>query len=582
MHKEDEEKLVEQVFDELNRLGGSWTAEATALLARLPAVSQARELLLGRVRDGSAPWLEPFVRSVLSDRQPSIPEEQAAPAPPPSYTESLPATLTSGELYQRKVTALLAALRNNDPELASVVRKHLPGETDPFVLATMASVLGRRGNADDGPLLHSLLDHADQRVVANALESLRRLRVPVSGEEVARLLESGDGRVRTNAIALLSSVDVMKAHELLEALAGSAEAPQRAGVAHLLGELVEYPRALELLLSMIAREEQTSVLKQLAQSIEKHTVPQNSASIIGPVYSLRKAATGAKRSILDALLYEIATECGLVETDVRKIGEEYLSAKPTPAVLVPAVPLAPPAPPIPPVIPVLPVSPVSPAPPVFVSSPGSPISEPTTCPVLAEEIPASPMTGRKDEREEHPVLSVESPLEATAPEILPEGLSQPVRRWPIVAGGVLAVCLVVGTVARGLLGAVHRVEPSTSAQSDQRGVHPLPAVDPSPTSGSTSPRRAVAESAGASVQPASPARKELETLFGPMGARVSIKGPVIGVSFGRPVIECQGRYYVVVRGAGARDASRGDVVRTTGKLIGCSEDSIFYVEGEVR
>src|SRR5690606_28259196 len=82
--------------------------------------------------------------------------------------EALP---VSSERSTVKVKALVHATRAGDPASAEAVRRHIAGETNPFVLATMASVLGRAGTPADASLLAPLLDHADARVVANALQA---------------------------------------------------------------------------------------------------------------------------------------------------------------------------------------------------------------------------------------------------------------------------------------------------------------------------------------------------------------------------------------------------------------------------
>jgi hypothetical protein len=66
--------------------------------------------------------------------------------------------------------------------------------------------------------------------------------------------------------------------------------------------------------------------------------------------------------------------------------------------------------------------------------------------------------------------------------------------------------------------------------------------------------------------------------LGPAGAPVVISGTVVGSSAGRPVLECNGRYYLVVRGRPVDAPRKGDPMRLAGRVVGSSVDGLFYVE----
>ena len=56
----------------------------------------------------------------------------------------------------------------------------------------------------------------------------------------------------------------------------------------------------------------------------------------------------------------------------------------------------------------------------------------------------------------------------------------------------------------------------------------------------------------------------------------------MGVTAGQPVLQCQGRYYVIVGGRPVDEPRKGDELSVSGKLLGCSQDGVFYVEAAGR
>ena len=587
MLSHDDEQTIEAVLNEFARRGQTGAAETAALLARLPSRPDVLEHFVGRAKTRGLPWVEYLARTMMAlGKPPAYTATPAAAAPAPAMPVTgaqLTAVLASSEPYPRKVEALLAALRAKHPELAGVVRKHLPHETDPFVLATLASALGQCGTPLDGALLAPLLSHADARVVANALDSMRRLRAPPRAEVMVRLLESPDNRVRTNAIAFLGVLDPERALWLVRALVVSPEPTTRAGIAYVLGELAAQDGATELLLDMNEREQNMVVLKQIAQSLKKHSSPGRTPQMVGPLAAAAEAATGAKRSMIATTLHEIAVESGLVQADVQRLVSEHRhvseqSAKsevaPRTVTPVPIAPVARPATatttaaftrtPLPPV----PVSPGAGATTTqafrFVPTPTVEGDEDLSFSNVwgAPQPPAAATSTGALKLPRARSGATPAPSRAT---LLPVADAPPARSgaWLWLGGGIAALALVGGMVASGSHAAP---ETAASAASPRAIAHPK--------KGRNLPAAPALRTARGTVPP-----NPIAAHLGPAGASVRVQGTVVGISSGKPVIEHNGQYYLVVKPAHPiEDLKRGALMHVAGRIMGTSGDGLFYLE----
>lgn len=626
----DDESAIERVLEEFARRGQTGAAETAALLSRLPARPEVLDHLVGRAKMRGLPWVEYLARTVstLGAASQAAPGTPAPPPPPMPITGAqLSTILASSEPYPRKVEALLAALRARHPELPQVIRKHLVGETDPFVTATLASALGQCGTALDGAILAPLLNHPDNRVVANALDALRRLKAPPRAEVLVRLLESPDQRVRTNAIAFLGVLDPDRALELVRALVYANEPITRAGVAFVLGELVERPGATELLLEMNDREENMVVLKQIALSLKKHSGPDTAQALVGALHSAAQNATGAKRSVVGTTLHEIAVEAGMVSSEVERLGSEYRAKHgapapapqaPPPAALHAAVPFSPVAsarvdssaqPGARPLV--RPAGRTTTAAFATMPPPPAPASRTTasfavqrpaaTAPAeIAAAEPASPVDAKvlaptaapAEEEEELSFASVwgapqapaaADPSTSTGAIKLPGKstgrsgmIPQPSQRIPLPDAPAAPRGMAWGWLAAGVL-----VLAVTGAMFVP-GLHTEP-EHLAASAATKAPRKSRVAGTVPVATTQSSGQNPIAAHLGPAGAPVSVNGRVVGITAGRPVIECQGQYYLVVKGARRADEiTRGQMLSFAGKIMGSSEDGLFYVEENVR
>lgn len=132
------------------------------------------------------------------------------------------------------------------------------------------------------------------------------------------------------------------------------------------------------------------------------------------------------------------------------------------------------------------------------------------------------------------------------------------RRGP-VAGGVVLVVLVLYFLVRS-------PEPVRTAAG------PVPEGRPA------APAQAAPMVAEHPMRPPMAGRDDPAGL-GPSGAFVDVMGQVVGVHDGAAVVDCQGSHYLVLKGEGGEPPRAGDRIRVTGRVLGSSDDGLFYVEG---
>jgi hypothetical protein len=307
----DEKEQIAALVDQLVARPGVGEAEAFELLRALPerpeALALARELVASRqgALAGALEMAIARLRSLFAADEVARPVE-AVPAGAGDAAEALGRLLEAAVPYPAKVDALLGAIRHDERRVAPVLRARIAVESNPFVLATLASALGHLGEPADGALLRPLLDSTDARVVANALDAYTRLKADAPLAQVRELVGAADHRLRLSALGLIARSDPAAVLALVPALIKERAAPFASGLAMLLGNLGDSPRATELLLEMLALEDRTQVLKHVAQSLKRHATPERAPAILGPLELQRAAAGGAKQAMLGALHSEIA------------------------------------------------------------------------------------------------------------------------------------------------------------------------------------------------------------------------------------------------------------------------------------
>jgi HEAT repeat protein len=288
----------------------------TRAIRKLPLDAAAADRLLELARSQD-PAVRRALERTLGALSGSV--EQSAPPPRPD----LDSLLRSDAGYRQKIDALLQAQQLRDPGAPPVVRKLIAGETHPFVVATMASTLGRLGDRSlDGPLLMAFLDHADARVVANTIEALDVLRVPVPAAMLESLLERSDDRLRANALALIGKSDPQRVLELMPAFLTQSAPTLRSRAAFILGE-IEDERAAELLMDLLAREPEPQVLRQVGEGLRKHIAPSTAIAMIGRLVNLREELPAQGALLADIVLKEAAVQMGLVAAQVQEIGVRW-------------------------------------------------------------------------------------------------------------------------------------------------------------------------------------------------------------------------------------------------------------------
>lgn len=129
--------------------------------------------------------------------------------------------------------------RVGDAALAQVIAGHLDAEREPHVRATLVKSLGSIGDEKMLPVLALLLEDADNRVRANAVESIAQLQVKKADlkKTLGKLANDPSNRVRANAALALLAAGDPKGREILEAMIKLKDEFMRASALYALGEL---------------------------------------------------------------------------------------------------------------------------------------------------------------------------------------------------------------------------------------------------------------------------------------------------------------------------------------------------------
>lgn len=525
--------------------------------------------------------------------------------------------LDSDQAYPAKVDALQAAARDDTTNALTAIRARIARERNPFVLATMASVLGRCGGDADKSFLLPLLDDADRRVVANALESLYRLRVALPLNRLILLLKDGDVRVRANALVLASLADPDRVLQLVERLIAHPDPTVRSAVAHLLGELSARDQATRLLVRMLAIEQSVPILKHLAVGLKKHITLENVNDHLGEVASLGDQCTGAKLALLKASVQEIATELGIVREVVEDLARHHRETQASRLIAGGAAPQPPDSP-----DPAFPVSAVytrlarkmralassitrrseagalastqerPPTPPAAPVGPADFSTPPSHPPAVASEadgrvslsriaalapqddddVPLSfsaawGLPGELDQS--RPRISRPLSIRTTAPPP-PDVGGSPGGSWRLAAGAMamLAVCA----------GIAHGLSAMTTPRTATVSSGTIEPQRPGP-SGSGNANR-TSKSAPPSMTPSTavPASTEGLLHLGPEGAPVTVQGTVVGTVSGHALVRAGRRNYLILGNERGRVLDSGMKFSTRGVIAGVSANGLVYVK----
>ena len=276
---EQERAWVQFAFSRIQDAGEEGVAEVADLLRSLPDSSPVLDGLSQCAHD-----LAPPARRNFEDILLRLEVVTAAPRPGGDSESPDPKTLLSLEGFPfLKVRWILDAVVAHDRSYGPAIRERLGTTAQPWLLATMASYLGRLGSIEDGGGLVSLLDHRDSRVVSNALDALIALDYQLPADRLGDLLESKHHRVRASALSLLSRLEPSQVFSRVQAMANAPDSRSRAAVAHLLGQLPVTNRTVELLVTLLARESDPGVIRVLAASIKHVAARRQAISIVGPL-----------------------------------------------------------------------------------------------------------------------------------------------------------------------------------------------------------------------------------------------------------------------------------------------------------
>lgn len=232
----------------------------------------------------------------------------AEPGPLPADIQTF---LDTALPYRPRVDALLAAVEHLEPGLITLVRDRVYSEADPFVLAAMASAIGRLGDASDHLRLRWMLDQEDDRVVANALDAMMTLGIPLERISALELISRRDARVAGNALVRLGQDDLTAALEYVRKHYRQLEHDHRKSFVHAIKRMPREGAVTHLLLDLFEWEDRAPLLRTIAGLLEHHLLmmpPGNVGPIIQPLYFIMERCRGGKASLLDQLLYMFAPE----------------------------------------------------------------------------------------------------------------------------------------------------------------------------------------------------------------------------------------------------------------------------------
>ncbi|HNV68229.1 MAG TPA: HEAT repeat domain-containing protein [Candidatus Ozemobacteraceae bacterium] len=166
-----------------------------------------------------------------------------------------------------RLNAIEALAQVGEHSLARRFEEMLRAEKDDWVIATLASILGRVGNRDQIPLISDCLSHRDARVRANSVESLGMLAGPECRDQLQPFLRDPNDRVRVNAAIVLWRLGDREVTGILKELIKDSNKWVRASAAFALGEIAD-PDAVPVLLTALVDKEEV-VYKNVLEALAK-------------------------------------------------------------------------------------------------------------------------------------------------------------------------------------------------------------------------------------------------------------------------------------------------------------------------
>lgn len=176
-------------------------------------------------------------------------------------------TLITDSNPDKVAKAIEVSLRRYPTELLSFLRGKLTTFQDPFTLSSVAIAFGRIGDQQDFNWIVSLLEHADSRVRASAVEALGCLGLKEGTPYLLKNLADNDNRIRANAIRALRLQDRKLVFESLSEMVFSKEVWMRNSAAFAIGEY-RNDEVLDLLATLL-QDSVESVRKMAFKALEK-------------------------------------------------------------------------------------------------------------------------------------------------------------------------------------------------------------------------------------------------------------------------------------------------------------------------
>ena len=154
-----------------------------------------------------------------------------------------------------RLNAIEAILQIGHDGLSDVFSEMLKSEKDDWVLATLASALGRTGGPEHAPAIQNFLSHKDARVRANSVESLARILGPAASEVIQSFQRDPNDRVRVNSAVALWKLGDRGVMANLQGMTSDTNKWIRASAAFALGEIAEKEATPTLIEMLNDREE---------------------------------------------------------------------------------------------------------------------------------------------------------------------------------------------------------------------------------------------------------------------------------------------------------------------------------------
>ena len=511
-------------------------------MAQLPPRAEALDLARAELARAAPPLVDELDRVVVRLRELlSAPRTSSAALP-----SSLEVLLGAPGPHAPKVDALLALVRAGDRTAVPAIKARLPVETDPFVLATLASALGQLGERQDAPLLLPLLDSRDARVVANALDALNRMEAEAPVAQVRELVHAADHRLRLSALSLFARTDPVSALLVLPPLIAEKHPTLTGGIALLLGDLFAQPLATDLLLELMVAEDRPQILKHIAEALKRHAT-ESPDRVPEMVERLTQTRAGAR-------LHKVPVVTGLLES---------LGVTDLPPVFEPPAPERKPSGRVP--------------------TPAAAVAAATAAQASIDALAAdAPVVSQSRIQTRPPGLvtpayqsgmwkkgsgSIQRPPELALPVEPVADTPAEARPWMWLGGAVftlVALFAFVGgpTPART---STRTPDPATTSRSAElRSGHaaaPQPAVAPRASDGT------------------GPLGRPAPRTLGPAGDDLTVEGTVVSVAVQRVVVRAGDNFYSC-RGKGLTELKVGDPVRLRGRLAGVARDGMVLVTVE--